>query len=354
MSMSGDRAAGPSMGPLTGRTMAQAMRAKYQARALALDAAVDKLSRRGARPSLQDIDSTFALSRQVASDLARLQGQHQPALEALLSQIVARSGRVLEAPAPRLRMLHLRAFWMHDWPTLVYARRRAVGFAAAVLAFGAVLGAVLTWIDPQLGQSLVGPEVAQAVSDGKLWTDPIAEQGQHSAAAAFIFTNNIRVSIAAFAGGLVWGLGALLLMFFNGLQLGAVLAYTGLQPDVQRGLLDFISAHGPVELSLVAIAGGAGLWMGSALFDPGERPRLQVLRQRAREAVQIVLGAVPLFVLIGLVEGFVSPGPWLPGWVKLSLGLALLAALWLHVFFRGSPGAALAEPAQDTNDDVTM
>lgn len=338
----------------TGRLTAQATHAEYQARALALDAALDKLSRRGVKPSLQDIDTTFALSRQVAGDLARLQGQHQPALEALLSRIVARSGRVLEAPAPRLRVLHLRAFWMHDWPALVYARRQAVGFAAAVLAFGAVLGALLTWIDPQLGQSLVGPDVAQAVSDGKLWTDPIAEHGQHSAAAAFIFTNNIRVSMAAFAGGLVWGLGALLLMFFNGLQLGAVLAYTGLQPEVQRGLLDFISAHGPVELSLVAIAGGAGLWMGSALFDPGERPRLQVLRERAREAVQIVLGGVPLFVLIGLVEGFVSPGPWLPSWVKLSLGLALLAALWLHVFFRGRAKSAAIMSAKGSNVDVTM
>ncbi len=301
-----------------------------------LHSLLDTLSRRGTRPLLSDIDQCFALSRQVAARIARLQRRDpdHPLLPALYA-VQARSERLLQAPPPRMQLKKIWPFWLHDWPALVWRQRRLLALSAAVMLLGLVLGALQTWINPDIGAQIVGEQVAGAVQSGQLWTDPIAEQGRHSAASAFIFTNNIRVSVMAFAGGILWTFGALALLFFNGLQLGATLAYTGLNPQVQLGLLDFISAHGPVEMSLICIAGAAGMWMGSALLDPGEAPRSLVLRLRAREAVQILLGAAPFFVAIGLVEGFVSPGAWLPTWLKLSLGLSLWMALALHIWRSG-------------------
>lgn len=301
-----------------------------------LNALLDRLERRRPRPDLDEIDQCFVLSRQLAAELARLQRRQARDVTLMpLSKLLARSDRLLQAPPPRFRLKEIWPFWLHRWPALVYQRRRQFALSAALMLFGIILGALQTWMDPEIGAGIVGDQIVEAVQNDQLWTDPIAEQGRHSAAAAFIFTNNIRVSIFAFAGGIFWTFGALFLLFFNGLQLGATLAYTGLSPHVQSGLLDFISAHGPVELTLICIAGAAGIWMGSALLDPGEQPRSALLRQRGREAVQMLLGSSPFFVLIGLVEGFVSPGAWLPSAAKLALGLTLWSALMLHIWHAG-------------------
>ncbi len=297
-----------------------------------LQALLVQLDRRDRRPSLDEADEAYALSRAAAADLATAQ-LHYPGteVEQTLAQLVTHAARVLESRPPRRAARRALLFLRHDWPALVRRRARVIGLAAGVLLGGIVLGALGTWVDPEVGAALAGEGIAAAVQAGELWTDPIEEQGQHAASSAFIFTNNIRVAIAAFAVGIAFGLGSLLLLLYNGLHLGAVIAYTGQVPEVQRGLLQFIAAHGPVELSLVAIAGGAGLWMGSALIDPGERPRAELLRERGREAVLILLGTAPFFVVIGLVEGFVSPGDLLPWPVKLALGLLLWGALLLHL-----------------------
>jgi uncharacterized membrane protein SpoIIM required for sporulation len=100
-------------------------------------------------------------------------------------------------------------------------------------------------------------------------------------------------------------------------------------------LLDFVSAHGPVELSIITIAGGAGLIVGHTLIDPGELPRAQALALRGREAVKLVLGCAPFLAAIGVVEGFVSPGSLFPTWAKASLGLTLGALFWVYLLRAG-------------------
>jgi uncharacterized membrane protein SpoIIM required for sporulation len=97
-----------------------------------------------------------------------------------------------------------------------------------------------------------------------------------------------------------------------------------------------------VELSIIVIAGGAGLMVGQALIDPGELPRGQALELRGREAVKLVLGCAPFLALIAVVEGFVSPGDFFPSWVKALLGLALGAFFWLYLL---RAGRARQEPA---------
>jgi uncharacterized membrane protein SpoIIM required for sporulation len=105
-----------------------------------------------------------------------------------------------------------------------------------------------------------------------------------------------------------------------------------------RGLgpraLGFIGAHGPVELSAIVIAGAAGLIIGQALIDPDELPRAEALRRRSLDGVRLLVGCAPFIVLIGLVEGFVSPGDLFPGTVKVALGLLLGAAFWAYALRR--------------------
>jgi hypothetical protein len=94
-----------------------------------------------------------------------------------------------------------------------------------------------------------------------------------------------------------------------------------------------VVAHGFIELSVIVLAGGVGLYLGDAIIRPGLRGRLEVVAERAKIGALLMLGSAPLLVLAGLIEGFISPSG-LPFWFKLSVGLGTGIALhyyWLRV-----------------------
>ena len=145
--------------------------------------------------------------------------------------------------------------------------------------------------------------------------------------ATLIFTNNIQVSFLAFSGGVLVGLGTVYVLISNGLALGGVLGaaqFYGVAPL----LWSFISPHGYLELTCIVIAGAAGLMLGDALLRPGLLLRREALARASRQAVELVMGAAPVLIVAGLIEGFVSPSD-LAIQVKLAFGPA--AGLVLYV-----------------------
>ncbi|MDP1920792.1 MAG: stage II sporulation protein M, partial [Myxococcales bacterium] len=217
--------------------------------------------------------------------------------------------------------------------------RQTLGYtkvAAALLVLGAILGATTVWLSPGGADLILDPMLLDHIRRRELWTDQILEQLHPAEAAIAIFTNNLRVSFLAFAAGITAATGTVLMMVFNGLHIGAILACCA-QNDVAGTMLSFMSAHGPVELSIIAMTGGAGLMIGHAMIEPGERPRGVVLRERATKAVQLVLGCSPFLVAIGIVEGFVSPGAFFPWPLKLLLGVATGFAFWRYLLRGGLP-----------------
>jgi uncharacterized membrane protein SpoIIM required for sporulation len=156
---------------------------------------------------------------------------------------------------------------------------------------------------------------------------------ERTALASEIFTNNIRVTLLAFAAGLAAGIGTALLLVYNGVLLGVV---AGLAISSGNGSVFFqlVTAHGVLELSCIAVAGAAALRMGWTLVEPGRRTRPQALGAEAREAVKIVLGTAPWLVFAGLIEGLLTPaGTGLPTVVTVGVGVA--AVYWSLVLFAG-------------------
>jgi uncharacterized membrane protein SpoIIM required for sporulation len=120
--------------------------------------------------------------------------------------------------------------------------------------------------------------------------------------ASFLFSHNASIGILAFALGFVAGLPTLLLLFYNGLTLGAFVALfhsRGLAVD----LWGWILPHGVTELTAVVLCGAAGLQIAQALVFPGARPRIDSLREHGRSAALIVIGAVGMLLIAGLIEG---------------------------------------------------
>ena len=164
----------------------------------------------------------------------------------------------------------------------------------------------------------------------ELWTDTALDFHNPSEMAALIFTNNLKVSFGAFAFGITAGLGT------GGQQSPQVNAVVqgeehSAQHELLGGILTFMAAHAPVELSIISLTAGAGLVIGHALIEPGERSRASWLKERAQLAVRLVLGCAPFLIAIGIVEGFVSPGSFFPWPLKVVMGALSFAAFWRYV-----------------------
>ncbi|AGC44893.1 hypothetical protein MYSTI_03587 [Myxococcus stipitatus DSM 14675] len=290
-------------------------------------------------PELRKLDSLY---RRAASDLAHAQTFY-PGTDAhrFLNQLCARAYGAIYQP-PRERWAQVRAFFRRDFPRTLRRELRYVGASGALFILGLLLGALVVLWEPRGAELLVPSGVRQYVAQGRMWTDDILSVAPPDTVSSGIATNNLTVTILTFALGLFYGLGTMFVLVNNGVQIGAITALCAREGMAGR-LLDFIAAHGPVELSIIVIAGGAGLMVGQALVDPGELPRGQALALRGREAVKLVLGCAPFLACIGVVEGYVSPGDLFPTWAKTALGLGLGGLFWAYLLRAGRADAEATE-----------
>jgi uncharacterized membrane protein SpoIIM required for sporulation len=156
-----------------------------------------------------------------------------------------------------------------------------------------------------------------------------------------IMANNIRVALIGFALGAAAGVGAVVLLAVQGVQLGGAHAIFH-DAGVAGALWTFVSAHGPFELSAIFISCGAGMRLGFSMIVPGRRSRAAAFRDTGRESVQMLIGAAAMLVAAGLLEVFLSPTAAPPP-VKWSAGAAT-AAFMVWYFGRPSLGHA-ADPS---------
>ena len=125
--------------------------------------------------------------------------------------------------------------------------------------------------------------------------------------ASGIISNNVRVAVTCFAGGIFLGVGSLVLLAFNGLVIGASAGHFA-NVGLLDYLLEFIVGHGALELFAIWVAGAAGFLLGRSVIAPGDWRRADALVLSGRVAVRMVGAAAVLLVVAGLIEGFVSAG----------------------------------------------
>lgn len=285
--------------------------------------------------SPEEIHELGLLYRSVASDLALAQRDypHQP-LTQYLNRLVARGHASLYRSEP-MAVRRIARYLTHGLPQ-TYRRLWAFVALSAALMFGpAIVAGLLVDAQPDLARVVLpvgAQDVIPLVEEGELWLDiPIA---QRPYASAFIMRNNIQVTFLAFGGGILLGLLSLYVLVTNGLMLGGLLGLTQ-HYGLAGGLWDFIVAHGVVELSVICIAGAAGLRMGWAILQPGLLRRRDALAGAARDAIKLLLPCVPLLIVAGLIEGFISPNADILFAVKLAVGLGTGALLHGYLLLAG-------------------
>ncbi len=219
----------------------------------------------------------------------------------------------------------LRTFFSRTFPLAFQRQLGLFGIAVALFLFAVLWGLALAVLRPALGVSLLGPEAIRGLEEGHLWTESLVTTVPPSISSSGIATNNISVALSAWSGGVLAGLIPLYIVLLNGLMLGALLGVT-MHYSMAGALLVFVSAHGFLELTLILVAAAAGLSVGRALVAADDRPRALAVREAARGSLAVLLGCVPWFVILALVEVFISPSTGVPAGVKLTLGLALEGA----------------------------
>ena len=274
--------------------------------------------------------------RSAAADLslARRAFPHEPVTRRLEQVVGAARPLVYAAPA---RRESLRDYVLHGYWSAIRERPAVLAVAAALLLVPALAVALWAHSNPEQAVSMLPQRFASAGegrSDSGDLGFGLAEQLSFSSA---IFTNNIQVAFLAFAGGATFGLVTIVVLVFNGGLFGLL---GGLTVAVGSGgrFFELVAPHGVLELSLIVVAGSAGLRVGWAIVDPGFRPRRETIVVEARAAVQLALGTAVWLVLAGLIEGFVTPrglgtGP------ALAFGLVVGGAFWAAVLVLGRPTA---------------
>ena len=229
-------------------------------------------------------------------------------------------------------MAAVARFFTRSFPQVFRATWAYTAAATVLFAAGAIVGVALTSADPGFPRFVVGGELLDSIDRGEMWTHAILSV--KPVASSAILTNNISVAFAAFATGIFAGIGTAYMMLFNGIMLG-VIAVACAQGGMSVPLWSFVAPHGALELPAIFIAGGAGLLLGRGVVAPGDRPRRQALNEAAATAVRLALGVVPLLVVAGIVEGFVSPTP-IPAAMKFATGAALFTLLLLYLCRAGA------------------
>ena len=305
--------------------------------------------RRGLRAlEPEAIEELGRLYRWVTSDLAFADGRaYDPSLRAYLHRLTARAHAYVYAGNVEGGWSRIARFLGRDFPQEVRRSRWYILTAVAIFTVPAIIAYLQITANPTNAFAILPEE----------WIRPIHERLHDSnfgfnrdyapAMSAAIMTNNIRVAVMSFGGGIVpmplLGMGNSILMlllmvpgaptifmiFTNGLMvggLGAMYQNAGFGYDFWAT----IAPHGVIELTAIQIAGGAGFLMSAAIFNPGRLSRLDALVRNSRRALVLFGGVVAMLICAACIEGFFSPQRFPP---ELRLGVGAATALLLIYYF---------------------
>ncbi|MFO2462579.1 stage II sporulation protein M [Pseudomonas sp. 15FMM2] len=256
-----------------------------------------------------------------------------------LQQLALRGHQQLYRHRSRLAA-NILSFLLAGFPRLVREQWRFV-LVASLLFFGSLIGiALLVYLFPGLIYSIVNP---QQVTEMQNMYDPAVSRLGLAAERAssedwmmfgYYVMHNIGIAFQTFAGGLLFGLGSVFFLFFNGLMIGAV---AGHLTEIGYGqtFWSFVVGHGAFELTAIALAGAAGLQLGWALIAPGALPRGEALRLEARKSVQMICGVILLLLIAAFIEAYWSSMTSVKPWVKYLVGAALWAVVAIYLLFAG-------------------
>jgi uncharacterized membrane protein SpoIIM required for sporulation/uncharacterized RDD family membrane protein YckC len=334
-------------GPAAGFTASAA--ARLVARKSARWDQFQQLAERASRDGLDsfaaaELPEFAARYREVAADLARARTYRADERTRFRLERLVAAGHNALYRDERGTWRRVGVALLRECPAAIVRARSYVLVACLAFTAPAAAGYALMRDHPALAAEVL-PDVmlsrasagAERKAAGRRYVELPAEE--RPLMASGIISNNVRVAIACFAGGIFLGIGSLVLLGFNGLMIGATAGHFA-NAGLLDYLLEFIVGHGLLELFAIWVAGAAGFLLGRTVVAPGDLTRGDALVLSGRLAVRMVGGAAVMLVVAGLIEGFVSAGP---GGAAARVGASAASLGFLAVYLANGRGGG--EPA---------
>ncbi|PYV01005.1 MAG: hypothetical protein DMG26_14465 [Acidobacteria bacterium] len=250
------------------------------------------------------------LYRQVAADLSSVrEDPMSQRIAGYLNQLLGRAHNLIYM-GRRARPGGILEFYRSVFPRIFRETFNYTLAAFAVFLGAAVAGFLICLADPAFQRFFLGPRMSDTIERREMWTHSILTI--KPLASSFITTNNLTVSFTTFALGISGGLGTVYMMATNGL------------------LAEFVAPHGVLELPAIFIAGGGGLLIARGLLFPGSLPRRDALVVYGGQGVRLALGIVPMLIVAGVIEAFLSPS-FVPAPAKFVFAFAVFGLFALYV-----------------------
>jgi uncharacterized membrane protein SpoIIM required for sporulation len=320
-----------------------------------LESVLDRLEKRPELTlSLSSLERFHYLYQRTSGDLAKIKTfASEPNTLAFLESLVARAfGEIHETRAKPHRLEPLRWFFS-TFPQTFRKHVRAFWICLAAMLVGSVFGGFVLLVDPASKDVLLpfahlhGDPSERVAQEENVKKDRLS--GAKSSFSSNLMTHNTKVAIFTLALGLTWGIGTLIMLFYNGVILGAV-AFDYVMAGETNFLLGWLLPHGAIEIPAIILAGQAGLVLAGALIGWGKPVSLKMrFRKISADLVTLIFGIALMLIWAGIVEGFFSQyhEPVLPYAVKIGFGVLELVLLALFLTRSGRRNGALKIKAEN-------
>jgi uncharacterized membrane protein SpoIIM required for sporulation len=300
--------------------------------------------------TLEQLRHFHQLYERTAGDLAKITTfSSEPETRRYLENLVARAyGEIHETRGRQRRFAPVKWFFQ-TLPHTFRRHVRAFYLSVAITLAGCVFGGFALMFDPEsrhvtmaFGHDMMTPEERVKREEQ---TEQDRMSGGKTSFSAKLMTNNTRVSITTMALGLTWGIGTIIVLFYNGIIMGAI-SIDYIQAGQTKFLLGWLLPHGAIEIPAILIAGQAGLVLAKALIGWGRNvPLRDRLREISKDLTTLIFGVAVLLVWAGFVEAFLSQyhEPVIPYYAKIAFGLIELALLILFLSMSGKKRADARE-----------
>lgn len=291
----------------------------------------------------EEVEELFALYRLVSSDLNLVQTRTgNPAVVEYLESLVARAYAMLTVPK---KSTFFQNWWMimrHYFPAALRTHRKLLAISTATFVAGMLLGFVGVLANSDFEDIFVPREHSQVRPAERVrMLEDLERSGKHQIGSvsdnanfsAFLTTHNVRCTIIGFALGLTFGVGTVLVLFSNGVSVGA-LAALYLQDHVFTFFMAWVGPHGSIELPCIVIGCTGGLLLSQTQFRKNEGTVLHQIRRMRPVLIDILVGAATFLILAGFIEGGFSQinEPTIPYWFKITVATLLFAGLMAYLF----------------------
>lgn len=224
-------------------------------------------------------------------------------------------------------------FWKYEVPLLFYKHRMKIIISFSIFFIAMLIGIVSSAGDSGFVRLIMGDSYVNMTLENIDKGDPLAVYKQMNGVDMFlgITFNNIRVSFYAFMLGLIISFGTAWILISNGIMLGAFQYFFHMHDLLFESIL-VIWIHGTLEISSIIIAGASGLVLGNSILFPGTFSRIQSFRIGAKEGLKMVISLVPIFIVAGFLESFVTRHTSMPAFLSLTIILASLTFVIWYFF----------------------